>query len=65
MSVEIVIQDFREPDGKKNGRKAAAVVDRGRKLIWTANGSTESVAATEAVRRFLADRRAREYAGGS
>ena len=41
--------------------KTAIVVDLKGNRCWTGEGATDSEAATEATRKFLGDRRAREY----
>ena len=43
------------------GRKTAVIKDDGAKRAWSGEGSTESEAATEAARKFISDRRSREY----
>lgn len=62
-NVEVVIGDHPEdrwnPDGQK--RRAAVVIDKRAGRAWTGEGWTDGEAATDAVRRFLGDRRAREY----
>ena len=47
------------PDGST--KRAAVVTDRRSQRAWSGEGGTDSEATTEAVRRFLGDRRAREY----
>lgn len=49
------------PDG--NARRAAVIIDKRSQRAWSGEGWTDSEATTEAVRRFLGDRRAREYVG--
>lgn len=41
--------------------KQAVVIDRKGGRAWTGEGATDSAAATEATRKFIGDRRAREY----
>jgi hypothetical protein len=41
--------------------KTAVVTDRKSGRAWSGEGTTDGAAATEAVRKFLGDRRSREY----
>lgn len=47
------------PEG--NGKRAAVVTDRNANRAWSGEGATDSEATTEAVRKFIGDRRVREY----
>lgn len=66
-NIDIVITDTQpavEGETIASGRqKTAAVFDRKGGRAWTAEGPDASTASTEAVRKFLGDRRAREYVG--
>lgn len=44
-------------------KRSAVIIDRRSQRAWSGEGWTDSEATTEAVRRFLGDRRAREYVG--
>lgn len=48
-----------------NGAKTAVITDKAANRAWSGEGKTAGEAATEATRKFLGDRRAREYVGGS
>lgn len=56
-NVEVTIADH--PDG--NGDKTAVITDKVANRAWSGEGKTESEAATAATRKFLGDRRTREY----
>ena len=45
------------PDGKKT----ATIEDGASRRAWSGEGATVDEAATEATRKFIGDRRAREY----
>jgi hypothetical protein len=45
------------------GRQSAGISDRVSGRVWSGEGATMGEAATEAMRKFLGDRRAREYVG--
>lgn len=47
----------------ESGKRQAVVTDRGAGRAWSGEGNTDSEAATEAVRKFVGDRRSREYLG--
>lgn len=49
------------PDG--TSKRAAVVTDKEGGRAWSGEGATDDAAATNAVRKFLRDRRAREYVG--
>jgi hypothetical protein len=49
------------PDG--TSKRAAVVTDRQGGRAWSGEGATDDAAATNAVRKFLKDRNAREYVG--
>ncbi len=59
VNVEIVPQ--RTDEGIETGKQQAVVTDRSSGRAWSGEGDTTSEAATEAVRKFIGDRRAREY----
>lgn len=65
-NIDVVISDTQSSDGSAipaERSKTAAVLDRKGGRAWTAEGPTENVATTEAVRKFLGDRRTKEYVG--
>lgn len=43
--------------------KTAVIRDDGQNRAWSGEGTTHDEAATQATRKFIGDRRAREYAG--
>lgn len=55
--LEVVVSD--SPSG--NGDKAAVITDRAAGRAWSGEGGSADAATTEAVRRFVDDRRSREY----
>ena len=60
MRDNVEVEVFDHPNGTG---KAAVVRDQKAERAWSGEGATESAAATEAMRKFLGDRRAREYVG--
>lgn len=44
-----------------NGRHQAVIHDTGRQRAWGGEGGTPGAASTEALKKFLGDRRAPEY----
>lgn len=58
MREEVEVQVGVAGDGSEKG---VAIMDRKSGRAWTGTGATESEAATEAMRKFLGDRRVREY----
>lgn len=54
-NVEVVVGD------NEAGGKSATITDRKAGRAWSGEGDTESKATTEAMRKFLGDRRVREY----
>lgn len=58
-NVEVTVGEH--PEG--GGKRVAVITDRASQRAWSGEGSTDSAAATEATRKFLGDRRAREYVG--
>lgn len=64
--VKVEISNTQSPDGNpvaSERSRTAVVVDRAGNRAWSAEGATDSEAATKAVRGFLGDRRSREYVG--
>lgn len=64
--IDIEIKATESPEGTvvANERsRTAVVIDRKSNRAWTAEGETDNSATTEAVRRFLDDRRSKEYVG--
>lgn len=47
------------------GKSTAVVTDRNANRAWSGEGATHSEAATDATRKFIGDRRSREYVGNS
>lgn len=58
---DIEVSVGEHPDG--SGNRAAVVKDQRSQRAWSGEGKTDSEATTEAVRKFLGDRRSREYVG--
>lgn len=56
-NIEVTVGEH--PEG--NGKRSAVVQDRTAGRAWSGEGATDSQATTEAVRKFLGDRRTREY----
>ncbi len=56
-TVDVEIGDH--PDG--TGNRAAVVKDQSNGRCWSGEGRTDNEATTEAVRKFLGDRRSAEY----
>lgn len=53
------------PHTAGDGRAEAVIRDKSRTdRCWTGEGNNESEAASEAIKKFLSDRRAPEYVGG-
>lgn len=57
----IEVEVFPPIDG---GKAQAILKDTEAKRAWSGEGDTMSEAATAATRKFLGDRRSREYVGG-
>lgn len=49
--------------GESGDRKTAVLTDKPSGRAWSGEGDTHAEAATAATRKFLGDRRAREYVG--
>jgi hypothetical protein len=47
----------------ETGKSTAIVTDRNANRAWSGEGATHSEAATDATRKFIGDRRSREYLG--
>lgn len=61
---DIEVEINYSPTGVANGTgQYDATVRDGNSRAWSGSGSTPGAAATEATRKFLGDRRAREYVG--
>lgn len=67
MTGEIDVTVGNHPDGSiapgGQPKRAAVITDKHAGRAWSGEGWTDSEATTEAVRKFLGDRRAREYVG--
>ena len=63
-NIDVEIADRVDPgDGVTVTGKTATVLDRKAGRAWTGEGNDANAASTEAVRKFLGDRRTREYVG--
>jgi len=49
------------PPGADSAKHQAVITDRAAKRAWSGEGDSSNEAATEATRKFLGDRRTREY----
>lgn len=49
------------PPAEDGGKHQAIISDKLAKRAWSGEGNTGSEAATEATRKFIGDRRVREY----
>ena len=58
-NIEIEITD--RIVGETVSGKTAVVIDRKGNRAWSGEGDTENAATTDAVRKFIGDRRVREY----
>lgn len=54
-NIEVEVSD------REDGSKAVVITDQKARRAWSGEGADTGKAATEAVRRLLGDRRAREY----
>lgn len=52
-----------ERDPANSDRYQAVITDTSSQRAWTGDGNTAGEACTEATRKFLGDRRSREYVG--
>ena len=53
--------DVEVTPAKDGGQAQAVIKDEVAKRAWSGEGKDESAATTEAMRKFLGDRRTREY----
>lgn len=58
---DIKVDVIEHPEG--GGKRAAVISDTRAGRAWSGEGNTDSEAVTQATRKFLGDRRAREYVG--
>lgn len=62
-NIDVEIHVARDQAGTPTGGSVAIVRDLKGGRAWTGEGPTDNAAATEAVRKFLGHRTAREYVG--
>lgn len=61
--IEVSTGDVCGDAGMPTGRKQAVIVDRPAGRAWSHEADTTNDAVTGAMRKFLGDRRSREYVG--
>lgn len=62
---DVVVETASGQDGFGSAVHQITITDRKAQRAWSGSGKTVGEAATEATKKFLGDRRAREYVGES